>query len=162
MDIYDYSFKNVEKADVSMSEYRGKVLLIVNTASQCGLTGQYKGLEKLYEDFKDKGLEVLGFPCNQFGQQEPGTDSEIQEFCQLQFGIKFSVFQKIDVNGKSTHPLYAYLKKEAPGLFGSQAIKWSFTKFLVDRNGVVIKRYSPKDLPESIVGDIEKLLAITS
>jgi len=157
MSIYDYTFKNAQDIEVSMSDYKEKVLLIVNTASKCGLTGQYEGLEEIYESFQSDGLEVLGFPCNQFGGQEPGSDSEIQEFCQMKFGVKFPVFKKIDVNGKNAHPLYEYLKEQAPGLLGSKAIKWNFTKFLVDRDGKVLKRFAPKDSPEKIKLELSKM-----
>ena len=158
MSVYDYSFKNTNDEDVKMSLYKDKVLLIVNTASECGLTGQYEGLEELYETYQAHGLEVLGFPCNQFGGQEPGTDSEIQEFCKMKFGVKFPVFSKIDVNGESAHPLYTYLKSQAPGLLGSKAIKWNFTKFLIDRDGTVLKRYAPTDKPEKIKKELEELV----
>jgi glutathione peroxidase len=159
MSIYDFKFNNAQNEEVLMSDYKGKVLLIVNTASKCGLTGQYEGLETMYEDLKEDGLEVLGFPCNQFGAQEPGTNTEIQEFCQMKFGIKFPVFDKIDVNGETAHPLYKYLKSEAPGLLGSKAIKWNFTKFLVDKDGKVLKRFAPTDKPENIHKEIKKLLS---
>lgn len=158
MSIYDYSFKNVQDCDVSMEDYKGKVLLIVNTASECGLTGQYEGLEEMYETYKSDGLEVLGFPCNQFAGQEPGSDAEIQEFCKMKFGIKFPVFKKIEVNGKNTHPLYKFLKDQAPGILGSKMIKWNFTKFLVDRDGTVLKRYAPKDKPEKIKKELKEIL----
>lgn len=158
MSIYDYSFKNVQESDVSMEDYKGKVLLIVNTASECGLTGQYEGLEEIYETYKSDGLEVLGFPCNQFAGQEPGSDAEIQEFCKMKFGIKFPVFKKIEVNGKNTHPLYKFLKDQAPGILGSKMIKWNFTKFLVDRDGTVLKRYAPKDKPEKIKKELKEIL----
>jgi glutathione peroxidase len=159
MSIYDFKFNNAQNEEVLMSDYKGKVLLIVNTASKCGLTGQYEGLEKMYEDLKEDGLEVLGFPCNQFGAQEPGTNTEIQEFCQMKFGIKFPVFDKVDVNGDTAHPLYKYLKSEAPGLLGSKSIKWNFTKFLVDKDGKVLKRFAPTDKPENIQKEIKKLLS---
>ncbi len=141
-----------------LSEHKGKVLLIVNVASKCGLTPQYEGLQKLHDQFHDKGLEILGFPCNQFGAQEPGTAAEIQEFCDLNFKVKFPLYAKIDVNGDGTHPLYQYLKKEAPGLLGSESIKWNFTKFLVARDGKVLGRVAPTDTPESMVPAIEKAL----
>jgi len=140
-----------------MSEYKGKVLLIVNTASKCGFTPQYDGLEKLYKDHKDKGFAVLGFPSNQFMKQEPGTDEEIKSFCTLNFNITFPMFSKIDVNGPETHPLYDFLKREAPGILGRN-IKWNFTKFLVDRDGRVVKRYAPATAPEKIEKDILKIL----
>ena len=141
-----------------LSEHKGKVLLIVNVASKCGLTPQYEGLQKLHDQFHDKGLEILGFPCNQFGAQEPGTAAEIQEFCDLNFKVKFPLYAKIDVNGDGTHHLYQYLKKEAPGLLGSESIKWNFTKFLVARDGKVLGRVAPTDTPESMVPAIEKAL----
>lgn len=158
MSIYDYKFENAKNQEVSMDQYKDKVLLIVNTASECGFTKQYEGLEKLYEKYQGQGLEVLGFPCNQFGGQESGTDEQIQEFCQMKFRIKFPVFKKIEVNGENTHPLYQYLKDAAPGLLGSKKIKWNFTKFLVDKSGKVSKRYASTTTPESMVKDIEKLL----
>lgn len=158
MTIYDYSFKNTNNEDIEMGQYKDKVLLIVNTASKCGLTGQYEGLEQLYVDYKEQGLEILGFPCNQFGGQEPGSDSEIQEFCKLKFGVKFPVFSKIDVNGANAHPLYDYLKSQAPGLLGSKKIKWNFTKFLVARDGTVLKRFAPTDRPEKLRKEVEQIL----
>jgi len=144
-----------------LAEYAGKVLLIVNTASRCGFTPQYAGLEKLYRMYKDRGLEVLGFPCNQFGAQEPGSAAEIGSFCEQNYGVSFSMLAKIDVNGDNAHPLYQFLKKEKPGLLGplgSSAIKWNFTKFLVDRGGRVVSRYASTTKPESLAKDIEKLL----
>ncbi|MCO4784099.1 MAG: glutathione peroxidase [Candidatus Cloacimonetes bacterium] len=158
MELYNFEFKNASDEVVSMSDYKDKTLIIVNTASACGLTGQYEGLEELYEKYRDQGLEVLGFPCNQFGGQEPGTDQEIQTFCQVKFGVEFPVFQKINVNGKDAHPLYDFLKEKAPGLLGTKAIKWNFTKFLVSKDGTSIKRFAPKDEPSSMIADIEKLL----
>jgi glutathione peroxidase len=158
MSIYDYTIKNAKNEDVSMSDFKGKVLLIVNTASECGFTNQYEGLEQLYKDHQTNGLEVLGFPCNQFGKQESGTDEEIQEFCQVKFGVKFPVFKKIDVNGDDTHPLYEFLKTEAPGLLGSKSIKWNFTKFLISKDGTVLKRFAPKVTPESMTDEIKDLL----
>jgi glutathione peroxidase len=143
---------------VSMERYRGKVLLIVNVASRCGFTPQYKGLQDLYETYNNRGLEILGFPCNQFGLQEPGTDAEIGQFCSLNYGVTFSVFSKIQVNGADALPLYQFLKKQAPGLLGTEAIKWNFTKFLVDRDGKVVRRFAPSDSPASFVQHIEKLL----
>lgn len=136
----------------------GKVLLVVNTASKCGFTPQYEGLEKLYEDHADRGFEVLGFPCNQFGAQEPGNAEEIAEFCKVNFGVTFPLMAKVDVNGDDASPLFDWLKKEAPGLMGSKAIKWNFTKFLIDREGKVVRRYAPTDKPERIAEDIEALL----
>jgi len=158
MEIYDYSATSIEGEERSLQEYRGKVLIIVNTASKCGFTSQYEGLEKLYRDFKDRGFVVLAFPCNQFLNQEPGTEQEIATFCQTNFQVSFPLFAKIDVNGDATHPLYQYLKEQAPGLMGSRAIKWNFTKFLVDRQGRVIKRFASKDTPDSIRQDIEAIL----
>ena len=156
--LYDFSVSDIAGKPVSLGRYKGKVLLIVNTASECGFTPQYKGLEALYEKLHDRGFEVLGFPCNQFGAQEPGSEAEIATFCERNYGVTFPLFAKIDVNGDATAPLYRYLKKEKPGLLGSEAIKWNFTKFLVDRNGRVVARYAPNDTPESIERDVEKLL----
>ena len=156
-----YAFKGVtmQGQEVNLSDYKGKVLLIVNTASKCGFTPQFEGLETLYKDFKEKGVEVLGFPCNQFGHQDPGSNEEINQFCELNYGVSFPMFQKVDVNGDSAHPLFKYLKSQAPGLLGTQAIKWNFTKFLVDQNGKVVDRYAPTDTPQKIAKDIAKLLA---
>lgn len=156
--VHDFSARDIRGNEVPLEQYRGKVLLVVNTASQCGFTPQYKGLQQLYEQYRDRGLEILGFPCNQFGQQEPGDESEIGQFCEMNFGVSFPLFGKIDVNGDQAHPLYDHLKSEAPGVLGSKAIKWNFTKFLVDRNGQVVKRYGSKDKPEAIARDIEALL----
>jgi glutathione peroxidase len=141
-----------------LSEHKGKVLLVVNTASQCGFTPQYEGLEALHRRYADKGFEVLGFPCNQFGSQEPGNAEEIANFCKLTYDVSFPLFAKIDVNGPNAAPIYQHLKKEAPGLLGSEGIKWNFTKFLVDRSGKVVKRYAPQTKPEEIARDIEALL----
>jgi glutathione peroxidase len=156
-----YAFKGVtmQGKEVSLADFKGKVLLIVNTASKCGFTPQFKGLESLYKEYKDKGVEVLGFPCNQFGHQDPGSNDEINQFCELNYGVSFPMFQKIDVNGDDANPLFKYLKEQAPGLLGTQAIKWNFTKFLVDQNGKVVDRYAPTDTPEKIAKDIAKLLA---
>jgi len=156
--IYDFTVKDIEGKEVKLDHYRGKVMLVVNTASQCGFTPQYKGLEALYEKFHGKGLEVLGFPCNQFGGQEPGDEKEIAQFCELNYGVTFPLFAKVDVNGEHAAPVYKYLKSAKPGLLGSEAIKWNFTKFLVDREGNVVKRYAPNDTPEAIAGDIQKSL----
>jgi len=158
-DIYGFSANSLDGAPVDLSKYRGKVLLIVNTASQCGFTPQYKGLEAVYQQFKDKGVEVLGFPCNQFGRQEPGTADEIGAFCEKNYGVTFPLFAKIDVNGDNAHPLFKHLKHEAPGLMGTEAIKWNFTKFLVKKDGTVYKRYAPQTEPKELMRDIEKLLA---
>ncbi|MDX1695628.1 MAG: glutathione peroxidase [Ketobacteraceae bacterium] len=156
--VYDFSGLNIKGEEVPLEQYKGKAMLIVNTASKCGFTPQYKGLEELYKKYKDKGLEILGFPCNQFGQQEPGNEEQITEFCELNFGVTFPLFKKIDVNGPEAHPLYKHLKSEAPGLLGSEAIKWNFTKFLVDQNGKVVKRFAPTDTPEKIEKHVQKLL----
>ncbi|NIE63841.1 glutathione peroxidase [Burkholderia sp. Ax-1719] len=145
-------------APVSLEQYAGKVLLIVNTASECGFTPQYAGLQKLYDQYATRGLAVLGFPCNQFGKQEPGDATQIGAFCEKNFGVTFPMFEKIDVNGANAHPLYHWLTGEAPGLLGLERIKWNFTKFLVDRSGKVVKRYAPVTKPDAIAADIEKLL----
>lgn len=158
MSIYDYSATNINGAEVSLSDYAGKVMLIVNTASKCGFTPQFEGLEGLHKELEDDGLVILGFPCNQFGNQDPGNDGQIEEFCQLNYGVSFPMFSKIDVNGSGAHPLFKYLKKEAKGLLGSQAIKWNFTKFLVDRDGQVVKRYGSADLPKDIKADVLALI----
>ncbi len=156
--IYDFSVNTIEGQSVSLSTYQDKVLLIVNTASQCGFTPQYQGLQSVYNKYKDQGLEVLGFPCNQFGQQEPGSANDIQSFCEMRFGVTFPLFEKIDVNGANAHPLFKYLTKAAPGIFGTEGIKWNFTKFLVDRSGKVVKRYPSTTKPEDIERDIQALL----
>ena len=156
--VYDFSMTDIHGKPQSLGQYKNKVLLIVNTASQCGFTPQYKGLETLYKKMHARGLEVLGFPCNQFGAQEPGGEEEIESFCEVNYGVTFPLFAKIDVNGKNAAPLYEYLKTAKPGLLGSEAIKWNFTKFLVDRKGKVVERYAPKVEPEAIADDIEKLL----
>ncbi len=157
--VYEFSARTIRGEDASLEVYRGKVLLIVNTASQCGYTPQYKGLEALYKKYKDQGLEVLGFPCNQFGAQEPGGEAEIAKFCELNFGVSFPMFAKIDVNGSGAHPLFKHLEAEAPGILGSKSIKWNFTKFLVDRTGQVKKRFGPRDEPADLAPDIEAELA---
>ena len=157
MSFYDYTVKGRMGEDVSLSDYKGKVLLVVNTATGCGFTPQYAGLQKLYDAYKDKGFEVLDFPCNQFANQAPGTDEEIQSFCTLNYGTTFPRFAKIYVNGKNASELYKFLKKEKGGALGS-SIKWNFTKFLIDREGNVVKRFAPTDTPESIEGDIAALL----
>jgi glutathione peroxidase len=156
--IYDFEVQEIHGKTVKLDGYRGKVLLVVNTASKCGFTPQYAGLEALHKKYKRKGLAVLGFPCNQFGAQEPGGEAEIESFCELNFGVTFPLFAKIDVNGRGAAPLYKFLKKAKPGLLGSEAIKWNFTKFLVDRKGRVVERYAPNVEPASLAGDIEKLL----
>ncbi len=155
--IYQFSAKNNNET-VLLSEFSNKVLLIVNTASECGFTPQYEGLQKLYADLGPQGFEVLAFPCNQFKQQENGSNEEIKQFCDLHFNIKFPLFDKIEVNGDNAHPLFNYLKQQAPGILSSKSIKWNFTKFLVSRHGEVIKRYAPTTKPETIAADIEKLL----
>jgi len=155
---YDFNAKTITGEEVSMSTYKGKVILVVNVASKCGFTPQYEGLEKLYQDYQSQGLEILGFPCNQFGKQEPGTHKEIQNFCKVNFGVTFPLFEKINVNGEHTHPLYVYLKKQAPGFLSTEAIKWNFTKFLIDRKGNVITRYGSSTKPKELKKDIEKLL----
>lgn len=154
----DFTAERLQGGTQSLADYEDKVLLIVNTASNCGFTPHYAGLETLYQRFKERGLVVLGFPCNQFGAQEPGSASEIAGFCQKNYGVSFPLFAKIDVNGENAHPLYQHLKKSAPGVLGSESIKWNFTKFLISRDGKVIKRYAPAATPESIAGDIEALL----
>ncbi|MBL4867456.1 MAG: glutathione peroxidase [Pseudomonadales bacterium] len=156
--IYDFVSKTLTGGDKSLSDYKGKVMLVVNTASQCGLTPQYKGLETLYQDYKHQGLEVLGYPCNQFGGQEPGGDSEISKFCEVKYGVSFQMFSKIDVNGGAADPVFKYLKKQAPGVLMSEKIKWNFTKFLVGRDGHVIKRFAPTAVPDKLTRDIEKAL----
>ncbi len=156
-DIYQFSAKTIDGKEKSLSEYKGKLVLVVNVASKCGFTPQYKGLEAIYEKYSSKGFVVLGFPCNQFGSQEPGSSEEIKTFCEANYGVSFPLFEKIDVNGDNAHPLYKYLTNNAPG-FITDAIKWNFTKFLVGKDGKVIKRYGPQASPESIAEDIEKNL----
>lgn len=156
--IYDFTVRDIQGNERSMEAYRDKVLLIVNTASKCGFTPQFEGLQALYKDLNERGLEVLGFPCNQFMNQDPGTDESISQFCSLNYGVDFPMFAKIEVNGDGTHPLYRFLKQEARGLMGSEKVKWNFTKFLVDRNGRVVRRYPPTTKPEAIRKDIEELL----
>jgi glutathione peroxidase len=156
--LYDFKVKNIEGLEKSLKDYEGKVLLVVNVASQCGFTPQYKQLEEIYKKYKDQGFEVLAFPCNQFKQQEPGNEADIKSFCEMNFGVSFPLFAKVDVNGKNEHPLFAQLKKDLPGILGTQMIKWNFTKFLIDRNGHPFSRYAPKDNPLDMSGDIEKLL----
>ncbi|WP_159820732.1 glutathione peroxidase [Colwellia sp. 20A7] len=157
-DIYQFSANNNSGEAVQLSTYKNKVMLIVNTASDCGFTPQYKGLQDLYEKHQSQGLEILAFPCNQFKQQEQGDDAAIKQFCDLRFNIKFPLFSKIDVNGDNAHPLFNFLKSEAPGIMGSTGIKWNFTKFLVNKEGNVVKRYASTTKPEAIEADIEKLL----
>lgn len=154
---YQFTARSLQGKDISMDTYKGKVVLVVNTASKCGLTPQYEGLENLYEKYKEQGLVILGFPCNQFGNQEPGTEQEISEGCLTNYGVSFPMFSKIEVNGENTHPIYKYLKNRLPGVFGKN-IKWNFAKFLIDRNGKPVKRFSPTTIPEKLVKDIEKYL----
>jgi glutathione peroxidase len=156
--IYDFAVNDLHGKERKLAQFKDQVLLIVNTASKCGFTPQYKGLEQLYQKMHARGLEVLGFPCNQFGAQEPGDAQAIESFCEINYGVTFPLFAKINVNGAKAAPLYRYLKKEKPGLLGSEAIKWNFTKFLVDRKGNVVERYAPNVEPAAIAGDIEKLL----
>lgn len=160
MRIYDFTVQDIEGKEVSLSKYKGKVLLIVNVASKCGFTPQYEGLEALYDKYKDNGLAILGFPSNQFSNQEPGTNKEIQEFCTLTYGVSFDMFAKVDVNGKDEIPLYKHLKSEATGVLGTKSIKWNFTKFLVDPNGKVIERYGSTTKPKEIEPEIKRLLGI--
>ncbi|WP_306524450.1 glutathione peroxidase [Dokdonella sp.] len=156
--IHDFKLTTIDGKTQSMSDYRGKTLLIVNVASKCGFTPQYAGLEKLYNDYRERGLVVLGFPCDQFGHQEPGDEAEIKSFCALNYDVSFPLFAKIEVNGDTAHPLYRFLKSQARGVLGSEAIKWNFTKFLVDRDGNIVERYAPKTEPKDIEADIGKLL----
>jgi glutathione peroxidase len=157
--VYDFSATTIDGKPRKLADYKGKVLLVVNTASKCGFTPQYKGLEALYEKYKSKGLVVLGFPSNQFGQQEPGPDDEIAEFCEMNFGVTFPLFSKVDVNGDAAHPLFKYLTSTKKGLLGSEAIKWNFTKFLIGRDGNVIERYAPTTKPEDLEKDVDKALS---
>jgi glutathione peroxidase len=156
--IYDIKVSDINGKEISLNDYRGKALLIVNTASKCGFTPQYKGLEELHRKYKDRGFAVLGFPCNQFGAQEPGDENEIKNFCSLTYDVTFPMFSKIDVNGAHSTPLYQFLKTECPGILGTEGIKWNFTKFLVDQTGAPVKRFAPNDAPEKLTGDIENLL----
>ncbi|MBD3792186.1 MAG: glutathione peroxidase [Campylobacterales bacterium] len=156
--IYDFNLKTIDGKETTLAPYKGKVMLIVNVASKCGYTSQYDGLQALYEKYKDKGLVVLGFPCNQFANQEPGSEEEIQNFCRVNFGVTFPMFSKIDVNGDNTHPLYQYLKSQQPGILGTEAIKWNFTKFLVDKEGKVLNRFSSSTKPKELEKEIETLL----
>ncbi|WNS41042.1 glutathione peroxidase [Paenibacillus sp. MMS20-IR301] len=158
MSVYDYEANTLRGQEESLSKYKGKVLLVVNTASKCGFTPQYKGLQEVYDKFKDRGFEVLGFPSNQFAGQEPGESGEIAEFCEINYGVTFPMYEKINVNGSEAHPLFKYLAKEAPGVLGSKSVKWNFTKFLVDQEGRVLKRFSPQTTPDQIEADIAKLL----
>ena len=157
--VYDFSAQTIDGKTRTLADFKGKVLLVVNTASQCGFTPQYKGLEALHKKYSGRGFAVLGFPSNQFGQQEPGPDTEIAEFCETNFGVTFPMFSKVDVNGANAHPLYKYLTSAKKGLLGSEGIKWNFTKFMVDKDGVVIERYAPTTKPEDIEKDVERALA---
>ncbi|MBA57249.1 MAG: glutathione peroxidase [Pseudomonadales bacterium] len=157
--VHEFSAVTMQGKEIPLSEFKGKVLLVVNTASKCGFTPQFKGLEEMYEKYKDSGLEILGFPCNQFGKQDPGSNEQISEFCELNYGVSFPMFQKVEVNGDDAHPLFKHLKEQAPGLLGTQAIKWNFTKFLIDQNGKVVQRFAPKDTPKQIESEVRKLLA---
>jgi len=156
--VHDFSARAIDGADRSLAEYKGKVLLIVNVASKCGFTPQYTGLEALQRKYADRGFAVLGFPCDQFGHQEPGNEEEIRNFCSLNYDVTFPMFAKVEVNGDGAHPLYEYLKSSAKGILGTEGIKWNFTKFLIDREGRVVRRYAPTDKPESLAADIEALL----
>jgi len=157
--VHDFQVQSLAGAAIELGSYRGKVLLIVNTASECGFTPQYQGLQALYRQYRDKGLEVLAFPCNQFGAQEPGNAEQIGAFCAGNYEVTFPLFAKIDVNGEAAHPLFQYLKQQAPGLLGSRRIKWNFTKFLVKKDGTVFRRYAPQTKPENLTADIEALLS---
>ena len=157
--IYDFQAKSISGKNISLSDFKGQVILIINTASKCGFTPQFGGLEELHKTYGGKGLAVLGFPCNQFGSQDPGADGEIAEFCQVNYGVSFPMMGKVDVNGPAAHPLYKWLCAEAPGLLGSKAIKWNFTKFLVGKDGHVIRRYAPTDKPADLAKDIAAALA---
>ncbi len=158
LSIYDFNAININGESVPLANYKGKTLLIVNVASKCGFTSQYKDLEEIYKNYKDQGLEILAFPCNQFGAQEPGDAEEIKKFCSLSYDVTFSLFSKVDVNGDNATPLYQYLKEALPGILGTKAIKWNFTKFLVNKEGVPQKRYAPNDSPKDILSDIKKIL----
>jgi len=158
MSVYEYEARTSAGNEVKLSDYQGKVVLIVNTASKCGFTPQFQGLQELYDKYHDRGLEILGFPSNQFKEQDPGSNEEILEFCQLNYGVKFPMFEKVDVKGENAHPLFRYLSDEAPGLMGSKSVKWNFTKFLIDRDGKPVKRFAPQTSPDQLEKDIEKLL----
>lgn len=158
MSIYDLKVKTIDGKETTLAPYKGKALLIVNVASECGFTPQYDGLQKLYLKYKDKGLEVLGFPCNQFGAQEPGSETQIKSFCETKFHVSFPLFAKVDVNGDTAHPLFQHLKKEEPGMLGTEAIKWNFTKFLVGADGKVVKRFAPQTKPEALDQEVQAVL----
>ena len=157
-ELYNISVKDIDMNSVDLRSYEGKTLLIVNVASKCGFTPQYKDLQNLYEKYQDQGLEVLGFPCNQFGAQEPGTNEEVKSFCDLNYNVSFRMFDKIDVNGSNASPLFKYLKHESPGIMGTEAVKWNFTKFLVNKDGQVVKRFAPKDGKSEIEPELQKIL----
>ena len=159
MNALNFTVKNLQGQDIDLKRYLGQVVLVVNTASKCGFTPQYQGLEQVYQQFKDKGVVVLGFPCNQFGHQEPGTADEIGSFCEKNYGVTFPLFEKIDVNGDAAHPFFTNLKNEAPGLMGTKAIKWNFTKFLIKKDGTVFRRYAPQTTPADLITDLTQLLA---
>jgi glutathione peroxidase len=156
--LYDFKAKSISGKEINMIDFEGKALIVVNTASKCGLTPQYEGLEQLYQKYKNDGLLILGFPCNQFGNQEPGNEESISEGCLLNYGVSFPMFSKIDVNGKNAHPIFKYLKKNLPGIFGTEGIKWNFTKFIIDKNGKPVKRFSPWTKPGAMEKDILKIL----
>jgi len=158
MSVHSFTAKTIQGYEMRLDQYAGKVLLIVNTASQCGFTPQYRELQELYDRFKERGFVILGFPCNQFGGQEPGTAPEIQQFCERNYGVQFPMFEKVEVKGKHAHPLFAYLSEQAPGILGTKAIKWNFTKFLVNRGGEVVRRYAPNTAPLTLIRDVESLL----
>lgn len=158
MSVYSYSVKTIKGEEVPLERYKGKALVIVNTASKCGFTPQYKGLQDLYEKYKDRGVEILGFPCNQFGGQEPGSEQEIESFCELNYGVTFPMFAKVDVKGDHADPLFTHLVSEAPGLLGSKGIKWNFTKFLVNKEGEVVKRFAPQTSPADLEKELEALI----
>ena len=162
MNLYEFTVNTIDGQTETMAVYQGQVLLIVNVASKCGFTSQYAGLEALYRRYREKGFSILGFPCDQFGHQEPGNEAEIRNFCSLTYDVTFPLFAKIEVNGNGTHPFYTYLKKAQPGFFGSEAIKWNFTKFLVNREGQVLKRYAPSDTPEMIEADLIVMLDLST
>ncbi len=157
--IYDFEARDIDGSIKKLAEYKGEALLVVNTASKCGFTPQFDGLEKLYKNYNSKGFQILGFPCNQFGGQEPGDENEIKSFCSMSYNVTFPMFSKIEVNGNNAHPLYKYLKKNSKGILGTEFIKWNFTKFLIGKNGEVLKRYAPTDTPEDIAKDLEELLS---
>ena len=157
-ELYNISVKDIDMNSVDLSAYKGKTLLIVNVASKCGFTPQYKDLQNLYEKYQDQGLEILGFPCNQFGAQEPGSNEEVKSFCDLNYNVSFRMFDKIDVNGSNASPLFKYLKQESPGIMGTEAVKWNFTKFLVNSDGQVVKRFAPKDGESEIESELQKIL----